>query len=108
MDLYIVRGKAFVGKYIEQIECLDGMDETPKCYVGLGKKIHKNKINQLENGTTIGSFQMIVTDKENINEARKQIKERVYQYNLKEFQRYQEAVKAIQEHDLSQEVKIRN
>jgi len=108
MDLYIVKGKAFAGVYSESVELLDGMEEKPKSFVGLGKKINKSKIDKIEMGLTYGSYQIILIDKEKINEARKLIKEEVYEYNMKNLKSYQESVEAINNHDFSKEIEINN
>ncbi|MDF9598984.1 hypothetical protein P7D15_00790 [Bacillus cereus] len=108
MDLYIVKGKSFVGEYFESVQLLEGMEEKPKCYIGLGKQINKTKINKLEEGLSYGSYRIILTDKEKIDEARKRIKDCVYKYNLKELNRCQEAIKAIDNHDFKKAIKITN
>lgn len=108
MDLYVVKGKVFSGEYIEGIQLLDGMEEKQKCYVGLGKQIHKTKINKVEGGLSYGSYRIIVKDKEKIDEARKRIKDCVYKYTLNELNRCQEAMKAIDNHDFTKAIKITN
>ncbi|HDR7922209.1 MULTISPECIES: hypothetical protein [Bacillus cereus group] len=108
MDLYIVKGKSFVGEYIESVQLLEGMEEKPKSYIGLGKQINKTKINKLEEGLSYGSYRIILTDKEKIDEARRRIKDCVYKYNLKELNRRQEAIKAIDNHDFTKAIKITN
>jgi hypothetical protein len=76
MDIFIVKGKALDGKYSENVHHLEGMEEKPKSYVGLGRKISKAKIGVIEEGVYHGMFQIVLTDKSEIDNARKKSKKK--------------------------------
>lgn len=108
MDLYIVKARAFNDAYGERVEILKGMEEKQKSYVGLGKKINKNKIEKLEEGMFYGSFQIILTDKNKIYQSRKRLKEAIYNYHLKEFKKHESCIESINKHNLISEIKIKD
>ena len=108
MDIYIIKGNAIMGEYSESIHLLDEMEDKPKSYVGLGRKISKNKIGKLEEGNAYGVFQIILDDKGGIPEARKRIKEKVYEYNLKEYLKYKSVVESFSNYDIEKEIKIKD
>lgn len=111
MDLYFITGSTFGGahssaEYVETVHVLREVEEKPKCYTKHRTKINKSKIDTVEKRTFPGSYQMIVTDKEKINEARRQVKERVLRYNVNELRKYQEKIQALENHDFTEELEI--
>lgn len=107
MKLFIVKASAGKDYYSERVEVLDGMEEKPKTYVGQGKKINKDKIGKIEAGIFYGSFNMVLTDEVLIQDAREKLKERVYQYNLKEYTKYQDTLNAIKNHSIDTDIDFR-
>jgi hypothetical protein len=107
LKLYIVKGMLFYDKYDEVVEILDDMEEKQKCYVRNGKRINKNKIGVLEEGLFKGSYKIVLIDKNEVQNARKKIKEKIWQNKMKELETIQKEIQALENHHLESEIRFK-
>lgn len=107
MEIYILKGRVFENEYTETVIIYDQMEEKSKTYMGHHKKINKDRIGVVETGSFLGSFQIVLTDIEDIPAARKNLKDAVHEYNQKQFTEYQEKMIALEKHSLESEVKLK-
>lgn len=104
MILYIVKARATHGGYNEEVEVLNKMEEKAKSFIGNNRRINKDNVDQLDEGMFFGSYQIVLTDKGEIQDARRTVKEAVRNYQLN---KYEEAVIAISEidaHDIDSDI----
>jgi hypothetical protein len=108
VTLYLVKGRGTCDGYIESVRVLEDMEEKAKTFVGLGKRVDKSKIGKVvQEGTFYGSFEMYVLNQEDINVARKLIKDKVITYHTDIFTKTQQTLEKLSEHDLNSKIEFR-
>lgn len=105
--IYLVRGKGYYDEYREIIRIFENMNEKAKSYVGLGKRINKDKINKVQEGMFKGSFEIYLTNEAKINEARKIIKEKVIKYHRERYEDEKNTLDSLEKHSLDIDIKYR-
>lgn len=106
MIVYVVKGSVPLDKYIEGVEIVDELEEKPKSYVKKGRKISKDKINKIEEGMFYGSYRIHLTDKDLIDNARIQIRDKVLLYHQRIVEKHQKSLESIRNHDVSVEIEF--
>ncbi|MGG3890287.1 hypothetical protein [Metabacillus fastidiosus] len=107
MNIYLIKGRVDCQGYSEIVRVMENMEEKPKSFVGLGCRIDKSKIGRLEEGTFREQYQVYLTDKQEINAARKMIKEKIMAITKEKFERVKEELEHLNSHTLDSEIKNR-
>lgn len=86
MKLYKIAGFVANGAYKETVLVLEPMEEKEKCYIGCGKRIDKEKIDQITEGIFNDVYEMYVVDEEKIDFARSTVYETCLSLSKKRFE----------------------
>lgn len=105
--LYLVKGNGYWDEYKEIIRIFEDMEEKSKSYVGLGRRINKDKINKVQEGAQRGSYEIFVNDEDKIKEARKIVKERVVKYHREKYEDEKNILDSLEKHSLDSIIQYR-